>query len=223
MQMYPYEYSVSLRLNHPTRDLSEIYNKLSSVQGLIPGRIWSVGDGRLTILGKKLEGQYKESYCFLDTSDEIQNSGDCSLPDALERVLEDTKGLKNDFLEHVKSGGELEFFIGVYVNANNDISFSPSLMGQLAELNIEIGLDLYPPDIEEKELNERQMKMLKYTQVNSEKFITMLSYQKINKISGPTAAKDLKELIARHFIVREKTGRQVKYYLTYKSKTFFKK
>jgi Fic family protein len=72
-------------------------------------------------------------------------------------------------------------------------------------------------------LNERQVMSLQYLHANMNEFITTASYQKINNISGPTAAKDVKELTQKGFIKRVKVGRQVKYYPELRIKTIFKK
>lgn len=146
--MYPYEYGVSFRLRHPTNDLEGLFKQLCEIEGLIPGRIWLVGDERQTIKGKRLDGHYKESYCYVSLSEGLTRSSDQSLPESIEIFLEKTEALRDEFTQHVKSGGELEFFIGLYVDGNNDITLNPSLMGKLSELNIELGFDIYPPDTE---------------------------------------------------------------------------
>jgi hypothetical protein len=45
-----------------------------------------------------------------------------------------------------ETGGELDFFIGIKIGTNSGLSFGANLLKRLADLNIEVGLDLYSPE-----------------------------------------------------------------------------
>lgn len=72
------------------------------------------------------------------------------------------------------------------------------------------------------DLNDRQIRVLQYLHAEPEEFITTRSFQTVNDISEPTAAKDVKEMVALGYLERRKIGRQVKYYPTDTIKTLFK-
>ncbi|MEK7144306.1 MAG: Fic family protein [Patescibacteria group bacterium] len=72
-------------------------------------------------------------------------------------------------------------------------------------------------------LNDRQVRVLQYLHANPEEFISTASYEKINGIAGPTAAKDVKQLVALGLLDRRKSGRTVRYYATLKIATLFRK
>lgn len=56
--MYPYRYSVSLRLFHPRIDPRVITDRL----GKVPKHSWQAGTPRTTPRGDPLEGIHRESY-----------------------------------------------------------------------------------------------------------------------------------------------------------------
>jgi len=73
------------------------------------------------------------------------------------------------------------------------------------------------------DLNDRQIRVLQYLHANPEEFISTASYEKINGIAGPTAAADVKRLVALGLLNRRRSGRAVRYYATPKIATLFKK
>src|SRR5215831_21088118 len=134
--MNPYQFNLSLRIKHPERDLSDLYEKLSTVSMLKPKRIWKAGDARMTQDGRTLEGKYTESYCYFSVFDEPRESNVDSLSSAMERVTDVLLPYKADFDSHTSSGGKLEFFVGLYVNANSGEEFSPGLIKTIGNLGI---------------------------------------------------------------------------------------
>src|SRR5262252_5547037 len=142
--MNPYQFNLSLRIKHPERDLSDLYAKLSMVSMLKPKRIWKVGDVRIAQDGRTLEGQYIESYCYFSIFNEPQDSNAESLSSTLDRVTKALLPYKADLDNHTNSGGTLEFFVGLYVNANSGDEFSPILIKTVGDLGIYISLDIYP-------------------------------------------------------------------------------
>jgi hypothetical protein len=107
--MYPYEFTLSFRITHPSQDLSKVHAMLGSIPGFTPGRIWKVGDARKTPKGNKLEGHYPNSYCYLEIKNKAQ-SDDESLSSAIEDAMGQLRQHKSALQEIVKTGGELNFF-----------------------------------------------------------------------------------------------------------------
>ncbi len=133
--MYPHRYKVSIRVWHPKMDAEEISNRL----GLVASRMWTAGSQRKTPTGTPLDGVYTESYCSfrLEPPDKV------GLVDFLKSFSE---GLyrRKDFFEEIRStGGRLEYFIGLFFEVNSGVVFDFDLHSKLAELKIDLSLDLY--------------------------------------------------------------------------------
>lgn len=77
--------------------------------------------------------------------------------------------------------------------------------------------------VDSHNLNERQVRALQYLHSNPEEFISTASYETVNRVAGPTAAKDVKQLVKLGFLDRRKSGRTVRYYATSRIATLFKK
>jgi hypothetical protein len=144
--MHPYEYTLAFRLRHQATDLADLYETLGEAPGFIPGRIWKAGDQRQTQAGRTLEGHYDKSYCYFELFSTAQKSEVESPAAAIERVVTLLQPYKSVLQQHVRSGGELELFLSVYVESNSSEGFSPDLMRQLADFEIELSIDIYPPD-----------------------------------------------------------------------------
>jgi len=144
--MHPYEFNLSFRLTHPSEDLRAIYEKISTIPGFIPGRIWKAGEERQGQQGQNLEGVYEKSYCYFDCFNTLQKSTTESLSVAIEKILILLVPFKEDIQEHVRSGGKAEFFAGLYVDSNAGETFNPELMKKLADFGIQLSIDIYPPD-----------------------------------------------------------------------------
>ncbi|MHB8860649.1 MAG: Fic family protein [Minisyncoccota bacterium] len=71
-------------------------------------------------------------------------------------------------------------------------------------------------------LNSRQVRVLQYLHSNPEEFVSTHSHQQINSISGPTAAKDIKQLVGLGFLKQVRSGRTVRYFVTADSAPLFK-
>jgi hypothetical protein len=147
--MHPYEYSVVMRIRHPSLNLTKISERLTrSLPGMIPGRLCNVGEERITPKGQKLEGVYKDSWFVFSFSEDIHSSKAKSLTVALYDFLERLEPCEDLFHQLAESGGNAEFFIGLFIDENSGLNFDPDLLRKLGELNIELGLDIYPPDAE---------------------------------------------------------------------------
>lgn len=77
--------------------------------------------------------------------------------------------------------------------------------------------------VDRHNLNDRQVRVLQYLHANPGEFISTASYETINGIAGPTAAKDVKQLVILKLLDRRKSGRIVRYYATQKLTDLYKK
>ena len=144
--MNPYTYRISLRLKHPSANLAEIYQVLSQMPEVIPGRLCNIGEERTTPHGEKLDGHYTESWCGFGFTDEKQSSDDQTLSDAINTIMAKLSPHKDLFAGNSKTGGTADFFIGLFVDANCGVVLDVELLKKLADLQIEVGFDIYPPD-----------------------------------------------------------------------------
>ena len=133
--MRPYTYDISFRIFHPTLDPDLIIKKLE----MNPKYKWKVGTQRKTPKGKPLKGVYNESYCSFELKD-TQNVG---LVEFLKKNNELLYTHKSFFNKLTFTGGDIEYFIGLYADSNFGEVFDIELLKQLADLNIKLSLDFY--------------------------------------------------------------------------------
>lgn len=139
--MNPYHFRVSLRLHHPTKDLS-----FATVQlGLTPRRQWTHGVPRTTLAGAPLEGTYAESYWVAPLlGGDLQDSTQQSLDEALEAILEFLSRHTSFLQQFRQDGGTLYLFVGLFGPRNFGLEFSPALLSELGQAGLKVGLDVYP-------------------------------------------------------------------------------
>ena len=144
--MNPFKYTVSLRIGHPNITAMEIVNRL----GITPKHMWTVGEPRKTPRGDPLPGNYKETYCYF-----LVGSGEGK---ELAKLLDsccDRLYQHADFFQSIRStGGKLEYFIGWFADNNCGETFDIGLLRKLVDLGIDISIDLYPCNWEERWTNK---------------------------------------------------------------------
>lgn len=136
MQHIARSFEVSLSITHPDIDPAEISNAV----GLTPKRATRAGAPRTTPKGDALAGAYKFSH-WLHLFDV---KGASELGVVLENMAERLQCHETFFHRVVDDGGTIELFCGVFAAGNWDEVLSHSLMGRLAELRIDLRLDVYP-------------------------------------------------------------------------------
>jgi hypothetical protein len=129
-----FSYSVSLRVRHPTLDLSVLTDKLR----LEPAHSWTAGEPRRSQTGAPLGGNHRDSYWSAPLP--AQMDGPNSMPLELffsQHVLQ--LGRHRDFLSKLQSGGgEVSLLVEISPVANAALTFSSATARKLADLNIEV-------------------------------------------------------------------------------------
>jgi hypothetical protein len=98
-----------------------------------------VGERRQTPAGTVVSGVNKESDCVFD----LAPPRGCELERFINRCNKALEPHKR-FLRRISStGGSAEYFIGMFLDSNHGVVFSPDLLAQLATLQITLSLDLY--------------------------------------------------------------------------------
>ncbi len=139
--MYPYRYSVSLRISHPTINPDTITVKL----GIQPFRKWMAGEPRLTPKGQTLKGINKGTYWVAELHKEKSLlSRKMALEDFLAEQLARFKPMRKYFGHIRKTGGRIEFFVGLFCDKNMGAEFPSSLLETTGKLGIDLSLDIYP-------------------------------------------------------------------------------
>jgi len=129
-----FSYSVSLRVRHPTLDLSVLTDKLR----LEPAHSWKAGEPRRSQTGAALGGNHRDSYWSAPLP--AQMDGPNSMP--LEQFFSQhvlQLGRHRDFLSQLQSdGGEVSLLVEISPVANASLTFSSATARKLADLNIEV-------------------------------------------------------------------------------------
>jgi hypothetical protein len=139
--MNPYQFRISLQLRHPTMDLSFATAKF----GLIPRRQWVSGAARTTMAGAPLEGTNDRSYWTAPLlGGEMLDSSNQDLEETLELIVDQLRPHAEFLTGFRLSNGSTSLAIGIFGPENFGIGLAPQLLGGLAALGIELGLDVYP-------------------------------------------------------------------------------
>ena len=144
--MNKYSNSISLRIFHPTIDPTRI----TEVLGREPTRASWAGAPRTTRKGDPLPGTYRESYWTSgrlrggEWAPESWSSRD--LTTGIEELLWELAEHKRFFAELRSEGGTVEFFIGWFLDGMTGEVFRHDLLRKLADLQVDLSFDVYPPD-----------------------------------------------------------------------------
>jgi hypothetical protein len=139
-RMHPYSFTISLRADHPSRELSF----LAEVLKLGRRFGWTVGDASATPKGTALGGTRRESYWTAPVTVEETSSEECQLEDVLERSVDGLLSQASQLQEFFDTGGSMNYFIGLFGVENYGLVFSTKLMAKLSKARIELQLDVYP-------------------------------------------------------------------------------
>ena len=148
--MSAFEYKITLGFKHPKSNLQKEYGALKTILGVYIGELKEVGAPRLDPKGNALPGVYLESRFGLSLSDKWQKNNYQPLEDALGNFLDTINPLAEILQNVTRTGGKLDLFIGIKIEFNGGIAFSPSLLKRMVDFNIELGLDIYS---EERRVN----------------------------------------------------------------------
>jgi hypothetical protein len=139
--LQPYRFKISLRLIHPTTDLSICSQEF----GLQPSRQWKSGDPQTSPRGNPLIGLRESSYWTA----QLDTSACKDLESALEQVT-DWLGSHEGFLTgHSQTGGLIRLFIGFFLESfNTGFLLEPALFAKFTTLNLGLDFDMYGQDDE---------------------------------------------------------------------------
>jgi hypothetical protein len=138
--MNSYRYKISLRVRHPSMDPAEITCMLRYP----PSRSWSAHERRSTPSSETLEGAWPETYWTAKVTAGEWPGKD--LPAAIAELLDQLESSRG-FLAKIRSeGGAVELFVGWFFDGQSGEVFDCGLLARIADLKIDLSLDVYPPD-----------------------------------------------------------------------------
>ena len=119
-----------------------------------PSRCWRAGETRTAPDGTPLEGNFTDSF-WVATLTEGRWSEE-ALPDIISDLVNRLAANKKPFHQYRAEGGRVELFVGWFLDGQSRDVFNCDLLGRLAELEIDLALDIYPPDQSEGFRQQRQ-------------------------------------------------------------------
>jgi hypothetical protein len=134
--MYPYTYSISLRVRHPEIDLSY----LGPLLDLEPNRVWKAGDCRKTPKNTPLEGINSQSYWCARIAHDREKSETCPLEDKIAEWNAKLRLHQTELDTLLNNGGKIEYFIWIYCENNLGFELSHNLLKEIAGLGISLGI-----------------------------------------------------------------------------------
>ena len=138
--MSEYEFTISLRIRHPTIDPDRITKAL----GIEPQHTWKAGDPRRDPGGEELEGDYRESYWMGRLMDAPQlSSGRLSVESVLQRTLDQLRR-SHEFLDELNTnGGVAELQVSLYARENFRLELPADSLALLSRLRVSVVLDVH--------------------------------------------------------------------------------
>jgi hypothetical protein len=139
--MSEYEFTVSLRIRHPTIDPATI----SATLGIEPQHTWRAGEPRCDPAGAELGGAHRDSYWMARLMDEPQLSSDSV---SVERVILKTLSQlrrAQSFLEQLNAeGGVADLLVSLYARDDFRLELPSESLTLLGRMHLAVALDVHP-------------------------------------------------------------------------------
>jgi hypothetical protein len=115
-------------------------SELSEIIGLEPEISHDVGTLRATPDGDLLGGIHAGTYCCYD----LGHGDDSARVDSIRSWNQYLSVRKAEIRRLKGTGGEIEYFIGLFLDRNCGLELEPELLGELSMLGLRMSLDIYP-------------------------------------------------------------------------------
>jgi Domain of unknown function (DUF4279) len=136
----PDNFTVSLRIRHPTIDPAEITRTL----GIEPQHSWKAGESRRAAQGQRLEGSYRESYWIGEFRELDAGLRGVVATEAV--LLQAVVQLRRSqpFLTRLQSeGATVELFLEVVGSTEFTLGLSPQLLKLLSKAGLAVVLNVH--------------------------------------------------------------------------------
>lgn len=131
-----FSYSVSLRVRHPTLDLSVLTDKLR----LEPAHSWKAGEPRRSQSGAPLGGQHRDSYWSAHLPSQMLGPNSMPLDQFFSQQVLQLSRHRETFGALQSDGGEVSLLIELQPVPNASVTLTSATARKLADLNIEVEL-----------------------------------------------------------------------------------
>lgn len=139
--MSDYEFTIALRIRHPTMDPARITESLA----LLPQHTWKAGDPRRDQQGDAIDGVFRESYWMGRLMEQPQlASGLVCVESVLNDVLLHLRRAQF-FLERLHTeGGSTEIQVSLFPRASFRLEWPSSLIAGFSRIRAAVVLDVHP-------------------------------------------------------------------------------
>ena len=139
--MSEYEFTISLRIRHPTIDPATI----SATLGIQPQHTWRAGELRRDPSGAELGGTHHDSYWMGRLMEEPQLSSDgVSVEGVILKTLSQLRRAQS-FLEQLNAeGGVAELLVSLYARDDFRLELPAESLALLGRMRLAFALDVHP-------------------------------------------------------------------------------
>lgn len=138
--MSDYEFTVSLRIRHPTVDPATI----TAMLGIQPQHTWRAGEPRRDPAGAELGGAHHDSYWMGRLMDEPQLSSDSvSVEGVILKTLANLRRAQSFLKQLNAEGGVAELHVSLYARDDFRIELPADALTSLARLHLAVALDVH--------------------------------------------------------------------------------
>ncbi len=139
--MSEYEFTVSLRIRHPTIDPA----KITATLGIQPQHTWQAGLPRCDSAGEEVGGAHHDSYWMGRLMDQprVSSSG-VSVEGVILSTLTHLRRAQS-FLEQLHAeGGVAELLVSLYAREDFRLELPPDSLTLLGRMHLAVALDIHP-------------------------------------------------------------------------------
>ncbi|MGA7539795.1 MAG: DUF4279 domain-containing protein [Steroidobacteraceae bacterium] len=138
--MSEYEFTVSLRVRHPTIDPATI----TATLGIQPQHAWQVGEPRCDPAGLELGGAHRDSYWMGRLMEEPQlSSNSISVETVILKTLSLLRRVQPFFEQLSADGGVAELHVSLFARDDFRLELPADSLTLLARLSLAVVLDIH--------------------------------------------------------------------------------
>jgi hypothetical protein len=139
--MDEYEFTISLRIRHPTMTPSAVTQEL----GIEPQHVWQAGEPRRGSAGEQLPGVYRESYWMARLMEQPQlSSAHSSVESVLAQRLSQLLRSLAFFNRISSEGGVAQLHVNLFARKNFGLDLSADSLAVLARLRLAVAIEVHP-------------------------------------------------------------------------------
>jgi hypothetical protein len=136
-----YEFTIALRIRHPTIAPAEITRTL----GTEPLHAWRAGDARRDDAGTEIGGTYRESYWMARLMAKPELAADrVSVESELLRMLAQLRRAFGFLVALKAEGGVAELHVNIYAREEFNLEFLPETLSLLGRLGVTVAVEVKP-------------------------------------------------------------------------------